>query len=297
MRTLVQVGEGRPLLGRHERPVIARRPRKLRRASELGSPDGGIREQPRAAELEARPRRGSVVADLLRERQRLGRVRFRSFELARPDRDVGATVKRACPKRGLAVPARLHGARMRQLGLGEATVRTPPAIKRRAEAYGELGLATQRALDRRRQVGRLRVEELEELELATGLEMGAGLLGEGEEVVAVAGPHRFVLTGLCQPLEPVLAHGLEQAVAHPGLGALGDHQRLVDQRSEQVEHVLGLDSLAGADRLCRLEGKAAGEDGQAAKQGPLLIGEQLVTPLDRGAQGLKPRKSPCAGRR
>ena len=49
------------------------------------------------------------------------------------------------------------------------------------------------------------------------------------------------LAGLGKPLEPVLAHGLEQAVAHPGLGALGDHQRLVDQRSEQIEHPLGLD--------------------------------------------------------
>ena len=74
----------------------------------------------------------------------------------------------------------------------------------------------------------------------------------------------------------------------PESRSFGDHQRLVDQRSEQVEHPLALDSLAGADLLGRLEGKAAGEHRQAAKQRSLVVGEQLVAPVDRGAQGLKP---------
>ena len=127
--------------------------------------------------------------------------------------------------------------------------------------------------------------------------MGAGLLGEGEEVIAVAGAHRLRLAGLGEALEPVLAHGLEQAVADLRVPVLGDHQRLVDQRAEQVEHVLALDPLAGADLLGRLEGKAAGEHGEAAKQRPLVVGEQLMAPVDRGAQGLEPRRWRCAARR
>ena len=161
-------------------------------------------------------------------------------------------------------------------------------MKRRAEAEREPGVGREGVLDRRRQVGSLGVEELEELELATGLQVGACLFGQGEEAVAMAGAQRLLLAGLGEPLEPILAHGFEQAVAGPGVALLGEHQRLVDQRAEQLEHLLALDPVAGADLLGSLERKAAGEDREAAKQGPLGIREQLMAPVDRGAQGLKP---------
>ena len=59
--------------------------------------------------------------------------------------------------------------------------------------------------------------------------MGAGLLGEAKEVIAVVVADRLLLARLVQPLEPVVANGLEQPVADLRVALLGDHQRLVDQ--------------------------------------------------------------------
>ena len=139
---------------------------------------------------------------------------------------------------------------------------------------------------------------LEPLALAAGLQVRSRLFGEGEEVIAVAGAQRLLLAGLGQPLEPVLAHGLEQAVADLGVPLLGDHQRLVDQRAEQVEHVLALDRLAGADLLGRLEREAAGEDGQAAQQRP-LVGRRAArgSSRPRRAGSVSARQWRCAARR
>ena len=110
--------------------------------------------------------------------------------------------------------------------------------------------------------------------------------------------HRAGLAGLQQPLLGVLAQRLQQAVALLGPARLGQHQRLVHQPREQVQHLPRrhrVARVAGAARphgLGRLQGEAArrapGEDGQAPEQGPLRLGEEVVAPVDGRLEGLLP---------
>ena len=66
-------------------------------------------------------------------------------------------------------------------------------------------------------------------------------------------------------------------------------ERLVDQPRDEVDDLAARDRAAGADVLGRLEGEAAGEDRQPAEEQALLAVEQVVAPLDGGAQGLLAR--------
>ena len=91
----------------------------------------------------------------------------------------------------------------------------------------------------------------------------------------------------------VPAHGLEQPVAAGPRGCGGrqrglparepptvEHdERLVDEVGEQVEHVAAGDGLGGLQR------EAPREDGEAAQQRLLVVGEELVAPVDGRLQG------------
>ena len=88
-------------------------------------------------------------------------------------------------------------------------------------------------------------------------------------MIAVAGAQRLPLAALRQPLEPVLAHRLEQPVAR--------HRRSRSSATTSDLSTSGpagrarrpAEPVAGADLLGRLEGPAPGEDGQTARQRPL----------------------------
>jgi hypothetical protein len=56
-------------------------------------------------------------------------------------------------------------------------------------------------------------------------------------------------------------------------------EALVDQRLQYVQ-------LGGAHLLGRFQCAAAGENGQAGEESLLLLGEELVAPVDRGPQRL-----------
>ena len=86
---------------------------------------------------------------------------------------------------------------------------------------------------------------------------------------------------LRQPVLGELADGLEEAVAGAGGGVVGDDERLPDQRVEMPEHV----DVVGAvdDRADARQVEAAGEDRRQAEQLPLVVGQQVVRPLDRVA--------------
>ena len=71
--------------------------------------------------------------------------------------------------------------------------------------------------------------------------------------------------------------------------APGHDQRLVDQPRDQPRDPAAVDGAAGADLLGGLQGEAAGEDGQAPEEHALLAGEQVVAPVDGGAQRLLAR--------
>ena len=102
----------------------------------------------------------------------------------------------------------------------------------------------------------------------------------------MAAQRRFALRRLDEPLPGVLAHGFEQP--EPGLrrSRVGEHERLLDEPPEHVEDVHLVDRVAGADVFGRLEARPAGEGGQPPEDDPLRLGQQVVAPVDRGAQRL-----------
>ena len=83
----------------------------------------------------------------------------------------------------------------------------------------------------------------------------------------------------------VLADRLQEPVATlPRRCVFGDHQRTRDQRGEQVEHLDLVDPGAGTHRFGGLETAAPGKHRQAGQHALFVGGEQVVGPVDRGAQ-------------
>ena len=109
-------------------------------------------------------------------------------------------------------------------------------------------------------------------------------------VLSLEAPHRVVgdialveqvlLGGLPQLEARVLAHGFMQSIAGDSADVVLDHQGLVDQRSQDVQRLVGR-SLAGhADRLSVVHGETAGEHAQASEKRLLRRRQQVVTPVD-----------------
>ena len=115
-------------------------------------------------------------------------------------------------------------------------------------------------------------------DLVRALEPALGSLGQGERPRRVARRDRVRLARLAQPLAGELVDGLE----HPEPLSRAHDERAVDERLELVEHV-------ARHRLRALQRPAAGEHGELREQRSLALLEQVVAPLDRGAQGALPR--------
>src|SRR5205814_10595360 len=104
------------------------------------------------------------------------------------------------------------------------------------------------------------------------------------------------LPRLRQPLVGILANGFEKAIS-PAVRD-GHHQRLVDQVGQQLENLGLVNFTPRTHCLRRLERPAAVKDGKSAKKNSLLVGEQIVAPVDQRAQGLLPRqRGPVAARK
>jgi hypothetical protein len=67
-------------------------------------------------------------------------------------------------------------------------------------------------------------------------------------------------------------------------GSLGEQQRFLGQRGEQLEHLLLLDRITDADLLGRVQARPAGEHREPAEDHPFGLGEQLPAPVDHGPQ-------------
>ena len=107
--------------------------------------------------------------------------------------------------------------------------------------------------------------------------------------VPVPPPQRGVLPGLLQAFLAVFAQGLRQPVPDAAaLAVLGDQDRLVGQRGQQLQQVPGCQPVIGADPLDRVQLKPAGEHRQPRPQQPLRLAAQLIAPLDRRSQRLLP---------
>lgn len=84
-------------------------------------------------------------------------------------------------------------------------------------------------------------------------------LGQAQEEIAVLLPHPLILAGVDQPLPAVLPDGLQQAVAGQTLACGVLHQGLGDQPVQQVKRLAGVDAIARAHALDRVEAETPGE--------------------------------------
>ena len=117
-------------------------------------------------------------------------------------------------------------------------------------------------------------------------ELGLGPVHQVGEEVEMATPVLDDLAGVDQLLLGVLADALEQAVAGGAVLLLDDHEAAGHEMVQEVEDVEGIDAVAGRHRLCRLERPPAAEDGQPPQKHALVLGQQLVAPVDGGPQRL-----------
>ncbi len=106
--------------------------------------------------------------------------------------------------------------------------------------------------------------------------------GLAREVCRVQVTPSLTLAGFGEAILAELADRLEQAVPRAGGGVVGDDERLADERVEVPQHV----DLVGVvdDRAHAREVEAAGEHRRDAQQRSLVVGQQVVRPLDRVAQ-------------
>jgi hypothetical protein len=86
----------------------------------------------------------------------------------------------------------------------------------------------------------LGLQPLQPRYLTISLQLRLGLFRHGQVVACVLLADPVALARLLEPLPPVLADRLQQAVAHRPVWLLRRHQRLVDQLGEQLQHIVPL---------------------------------------------------------
>ena len=122
-------------------------------------------------------------------------------------------------------------------------------------------------------------------ELVAAEEAGSGFLGPVGEVLGVATTPPVGVAVLVEAFAGVLAQGFEHLVAGRAVrGLFGDDHRLRHQLGERVEHIPGLDPVAGHDRLRRRGVEAAGEHAEPVEHRPFA---------DRRAASTTSRPSPA----
>lgn len=102
-----------------------------------------------------------------------------------------------------------------------------------------------------------------------------------------------------KPFGGILADSLQQSVAHATVRTfLSNDQGLVDEPTEQVQHVLVFDALAQArpyrryraDRLRGFQAPPASEHREPVQQATLLLAQQVIAPVQCGTQRLLARQ-------
>ena len=217
---------------------------------------GPPRDEP---QQEVGERGALAVADRLRHRQALRGQPLGRGEVAPPVRDLGGARQHA-GARGRALGAGQRQQPPQPLpGQGEVAAHDPERGQGRAQpqrglAAGGLALPAPGArlgqpAQRQEQVGVLPLQPVQPGELLGTVQRRRRLLGQGQVVGRVPRAHGHDLLGLHQLVLGVLAQGLQQAVAGgPRRRRVGQHQRLVHQPGQQVQHVLPREAPVGPRR-------------------------------------------------
>jgi hypothetical protein len=124
---------------------------------------------------------------------------------------------------------------------------------------------------------------------------GEAVLGTFRELQHEAGvPDGGDAGPVAEMLGGILAHDLEEPVTLLGAVGAGLHERLVDEPAEQLQGVQHTGVVTGHGRRGG-EGESAAEDRQPREQVTLGGGQQVVAPVEGGAQRGLPRRDVAAG--
>src|SRR5579864_1306796 len=104
-------------------------------------------------------------------------------------------------------------------------------------------------------------------------------------------PHLGVFTRFHQSVTSVLPDCFEESVASLTVLGLSQHKRLVYKRRQDIEDTCDLDHSTRADGLGCFQGPTSGKYRQPPKQHPLLLREQVVTPVNSRTESLVTREN------
>src|SRR5690606_34363041 len=158
-------------------------------------------------------------------------------------------------------------------------------VQEQIEHYAQVALVVARfrqRLQRLQQVGVVFVEGAAGRDLALPAQTRRRVGGAAGIVVGVGGVGSRGGAGRSQFLLGVLADRLEQPITGTVGGGRGHHQRLVDERVEEVHDVLAEDAVTRGDVLGGGEVEASGEHRQAGEDRLLGVGQEIVGPVDGG---------------
>ena len=114
--------------------------------------------------------------------------------------------------------------------------------------------------------------------------------GELDDPVSVARREGRLVAGFPKPLAAELAKRFEEPEAVGGVSLSSLQHGLLDERPDELGDLLGVQPVAGTDRLRRVELEPTGEHGEAGPQQSLVLAQELVAPVDRALEGLLPER-------
>ncbi len=152
----------------------------------------------------------------------------------------------------------------------------------RAQSAERIGHAPgrQEPVERRRQVVVLTLETIHPVVLIRPGELRLGFECQAEKVLGVTPAHGIEQIVRSQAIECVLPDRLQHREADIAVVCLASNQAPADEGLQVREKAV----TSAGDRARIGESGALAEDGQRAVQVPLLVGQALVAPVNRGAQ-------------
>src|SRR5579862_6278034 len=98
----------------------------------------------------------------------------------------------------------------------------------------------------------------------------------------------IILPSLDEPVASVLPDGFQEPVPRLARDLAVEDQAFVNQRSEHVEDLPLLDTIAGANGFRAIEPPASLEHGEPLEQLLFAVAQQVVRPVDKCSQSLLP---------
>src|SRR5213594_158410 len=138
------------------------------------------------------------------------------------------------------------------------------------------------------------IEALQPFALCWAGELFFGGLAEIQEEMQEPRLDGVYFARLTKPVGSVLANCFQHAVARRSFALLENEQRLIHQSAHRIENVGRLQIRTFANGLCRFQRKAAVKQRKPPEQNALEPPQQVIAPINSGAEGLVPRQSGSA---